>query len=97
VEKEAKSSEEKELRAHFPLIRQGLHRKRRVQQLFYCCTFIRCHGNVFTDPLPNNDKGMHIHTDRWEGFMKNTIEMGSGAMKYILSRVYGCVTNNNGF
>jgi hypothetical protein len=39
------------------LIRHGQHRKRRVQQFFYRCVCIRWHGNVFTEPLPSNDKG----------------------------------------
>jgi hypothetical protein len=38
------------------LIRHGPHRKRRAQQ-FYCCVCIRCRGNVFTEPLPGNDRG----------------------------------------
>jgi hypothetical protein len=28
---------------------------------------------------------MHIHTDRWEGFMKYTVEMGSDAVIYVPS------------
>jgi hypothetical protein len=43
---------------------------------------IRCHGSVSTEPLPSNDKWIHIHTDRWEGFMKYAVKMGSGAMIY---------------
>jgi hypothetical protein len=39
------------------LIRHGSHRKRLVQQLFYCCVCIRHLGNVSTEPLPTNDKG----------------------------------------
>jgi hypothetical protein len=39
------------------LIRHGPHRKRSVQQFFYCCVCIRYRGNVSTDPLPSNDKG----------------------------------------
>jgi hypothetical protein len=31
----------------FPLTRHGPHRTRRVQQFFYCCVRIRCHGNMF--------------------------------------------------
>jgi hypothetical protein len=49
-----------ELIAYFPLIRHGLHRKRRIQQFFYCCVCIRCSGNVSTEPLTNNDSGIHI-------------------------------------
>jgi hypothetical protein len=33
--------------AYFPLIWHGPHRKRYVQQLFYCCVCIRCRGNAF--------------------------------------------------
>jgi hypothetical protein len=41
---------------------------------------------VFAEPLPSNDSGYaYINTDRWEGFMKYAIEMGSCAMKYIPS------------
>jgi hypothetical protein len=40
------------------LIRHGPHWKRRVQQFFYCCVCIRYRGNVSTEPLPSNDKGI---------------------------------------
>jgi hypothetical protein len=40
------------------LIRHGPHRKRRVQQFLYCCVRIRYHGNVFTEPLSRNDRGI---------------------------------------
>jgi hypothetical protein len=47
---------------------------------------IRCHGNVFTEPLPSNDRGYkYRHTDWWEGFMKYANEMGSAAMIYLRS------------
>jgi uncharacterized RmlC-like cupin family protein len=43
----------------------------------------------FTEPLPTNEKGIHIQmhrcTDWWDGFMKYAAEMGSGAMIYIPS------------
>jgi hypothetical protein len=26
--------------------------------------YIRCHGNVFTEPLPSNDRGIHMQTHR---------------------------------
>jgi hypothetical protein len=45
-----------ELIAYFPLTGHGQHRKRRVQQFFYCCVCIRCRGNVFTEPLPSNNR-----------------------------------------
>jgi hypothetical protein len=41
------------------LIRLGLQRKRRLQQLYYCVC-IRCSGKVFTGALPSNNKGIHI-------------------------------------
>jgi hypothetical protein len=48
-----------ELIAHCFLIHHGQRRNRRVQQ-FFCCIFIRCFGNMFTEPLPGNSKGIHI-------------------------------------
>jgi hypothetical protein len=68
----------------FSLIRHGPHRKRRVSQFFYCCVYIRCCGNVFTEPLPSNDMGyIYRHTDWWEGLMKHAVKMASGAMIYL--------------
>jgi hypothetical protein len=67
-----------ELIAYCPLI-QGPHRKRRVQQFFYCCLCIPCRVNVFTEPLPSNEWG-YTHTDCWEGFVKYAVVMDSGAM-----------------
>jgi hypothetical protein len=46
-----------ELIACFPSIRHKPHRGGRVQIFCYFCLCIRCRGNVFTEPLPNNDKG----------------------------------------
>jgi hypothetical protein len=66
---------------YFTLIRHGPHRKRFLQQFFHSVC-IRCRCNVFTKPLPSNDKG---DTDKWEGFMKYAVEMGSGAIIYIPS------------
>jgi hypothetical protein len=52
----------------------GPHWKRRVQQFFYCWVCIHYRGNVsteplpsndrgiFTNPLPSNNRGIHIHT-----------------------------------
>jgi hypothetical protein len=40
------------------LIRHGPHWKRRVQQFFYCCVCIRYRGNVSTEQLPTNDRGI---------------------------------------
>jgi hypothetical protein len=56
-----------ELIAYFPLILRGPHRKGRVQQLFYCYVCVCCRGNVFTEPLPSSDKGIHIRTHRLRG------------------------------
>jgi hypothetical protein len=53
-----------ELTAYFPLIRHGPHRKRRLQQFFYCCVSIYCRGNIFTEPLPVMIAGYTCrHTD----------------------------------
>jgi hypothetical protein len=58
------------------LILHGPHWKRRVQQFFYCCVCIYYRGNVstellpsndrgiFTEPFPSNDSGIHIQTHR---------------------------------
>jgi hypothetical protein len=56
-----------ELIAYFPFIRHGPHRKRRVRQFYYCCVCILCRGNVFTGPLPSNDRGIHIQIHRLMG------------------------------
>jgi hypothetical protein len=41
---------------------------------------IRFAVTFFTELLLRNDRGYtHRHTDRWEGFMKYAVEMGSGA------------------
>jgi hypothetical protein len=53
-----------ELIPYFPLTRQGPHRKRRAQQFLYCCMCIRCRGNVFTESLATNGKGINIQTHR---------------------------------
>jgi hypothetical protein len=50
-----------DLIAYFPLIRYGPHIKR-LQQFSYCCVSIRCSGNVFTEPLPSKERGIHILT-----------------------------------
>jgi hypothetical protein len=39
-------------------VRHGPHWKRHVQQFFYCCACIRHRGNVSTEPLPSNDRGI---------------------------------------
>jgi hypothetical protein len=38
------------------LIRHEPYWKWRVQHFFYCCVCIRYSGNVYTEPLPSNDK-----------------------------------------
>jgi hypothetical protein len=50
---------------------------------------IRCRGNIFNEPLSNNDRGIHIYrrTDCWEGFIKYTVDVGSGAMINIPSLI----------
>jgi hypothetical protein len=48
----------------FSLIRHRPHWKRRVQQFCYYCMRIRYRGNVSTEPLPSNDRGIHIQTHR---------------------------------
>jgi hypothetical protein len=69
-----------------------------IQQFFYCS--ICCHVNVFTELSPSNENRNTLHwasayqsqegctyrhTDWWEGFMKYTVEVGSGAMIHIPS------------
>jgi hypothetical protein len=52
---------------------------------------ILCYSNVFTKPLPINDRGMHItDTGKWVGFMKYTVETDLGAMIYIPSFIQIC-------
>jgi hypothetical protein len=41
-----------------PLIDAGHIEKRCVQQFFYCCVCIHYRGNVSTEPLPSNDRGI---------------------------------------
>jgi hypothetical protein len=40
------------------LIRHGPHWKRRVQQFFHSCLCIRYRGNVSTEPMRSNDRGI---------------------------------------
>jgi hypothetical protein len=62
-------------------------RKRRVKQFFYCNMCIRYRGNVFLPSRCLAAIGLYTyrHTDRWEGFMKYAVEMGSGTMIYVPS------------
>jgi hypothetical protein len=48
-----------------PLIRYGPHRKWWTQQFFVA--YIRCRGNVYTKPLPSNNRGVHMQTHRLMG------------------------------
>jgi hypothetical protein len=57
-----------------PLIRHGPHRKRRVQQFFYCCVCIRGRDEVFIEGLPSNEccltviaGGIHTQAHRQQG------------------------------
>jgi hypothetical protein len=60
-----------------PLLKHGPHIKRHVQQFFYYCVCTRCRSSVFTEPLPNKDRGIHIKTliegfyevCHWDGLM----------------------------
>jgi hypothetical protein len=74
---------------------QGPHRKRHVPQFFHCCEYIRYRGNVFTEPLPNSDRGIHIQTHGLLGYavetelgtmilyIPNFVKTGSGIKKLI--------------
>jgi hypothetical protein len=46
------------------LIRHGPHSKRHVQQFFNCCVCIRYRGNVSTEPLPSNDRGIILQNEQ---------------------------------
>jgi hypothetical protein len=61
---------------------------------------IRYRGNVYTEPLPSNDRGIFIepsrclatiggctyrHTDWCEGLFNQTVELGSGAVIHVPS------------
>jgi hypothetical protein len=48
------------------LIRHEPHRNPLVEQ-FYCCMCICFHGNFFAEPLPSNDRGIHIQIHRLIG------------------------------
>jgi hypothetical protein len=38
-----------------------------ASNISYIVACIRCRGNAFTEPLPSNDKGIHIETHRLMG------------------------------
>jgi hypothetical protein len=72
---------------------------RRVQQFFYCSVCIRYRGNVSTEPLPSNDRGIFTKPSRCLATKAYTytdtqtdgrdfyyaVEMGSGAVIYVPS------------
>jgi hypothetical protein len=65
----------KELRTYFLLISHEPHRKWRTQHFFYCCVCIHRCGNVSTELLPSNNRGLHIHTqtdgrDLWSTLLR---------------------------
>jgi hypothetical protein len=75
-----------ELMSCSPLVRHGLNRRWRVHKFFYCCVCIRCHSNVFTEPLSSNNKGIHIQTHTDGRYLWITpLRWASGAMIYIPS------------
>jgi hypothetical protein len=49
--------------AHFLLIRYEPHRKRSVQQFFYCCVCIRCRGTCLPSPSLPTIGGGDTQTD----------------------------------
>jgi hypothetical protein len=57
---------------YFPSIWHGPHTKE--------CARIRYSGNVVTEQLPSNNRGIHIETDWWEWCTKYGVEMGSGVI-----------------
>jgi hypothetical protein len=68
-----------ELVAYFPYILHGSHIKRRLQQIF------RCRGNVFNEPLPGNDRG--IHSPRFSFDMTRTALKATPPTIILLLRV----------
>jgi hypothetical protein len=70
---------------HSPFIQNGPYWKWRADTSFIVAC-IYCRGNMFTKPLPSNDReDTHTYTDWWEVFMKHANEKGSGAIIYIPS------------
>jgi hypothetical protein len=60
-------------------IRHRPHWKRHVQQFFYCIS-IRYRGNVFTEPLPSNDKGISTEPlpSKDKGYTHTDTQTGGG-------------------
>jgi hypothetical protein len=63
-----------ELIAYFPFIRHGANIKRRLQKFFIAagtslpsCYLATKGGIHFTEPLPSNDRGIHIQAHRLMG------------------------------
>jgi hypothetical protein len=70
-----------ELIAYFPLMRHGPHVKWRAQQFFYCCMY-SFPRNVFTKPLPSNNRVYtYRHTDWCEESMMYSVDMGSSFIR----------------
>jgi hypothetical protein len=58
---------------------------------YYISECILCRGNVFTEPLPSNDRGYtYGYGDWWKRFMKYAIQMGSGVMICIVIFIKIC-------
>jgi hypothetical protein len=71
-----------DLIAYLSSIGHGPHIKRRIEQ------FPRCRGNVFTEPLPSNNKGLHGQTHRHSFDTKRTSEKKTCPKIPLLLRVY---------
>jgi hypothetical protein len=41
--------------------------RRISKQIFYCWVCINCSSKVFAEPLPSNDRGIHMKTTRLMG------------------------------
>jgi hypothetical protein len=78
------------------MIRRGPHRKRHVQHFLYRCVCIRFQVNVFTEPLPSNDRGKNVQTHRlMEGIYEVAVEMGSSATIFKASFIMFSSGNQN--
>jgi hypothetical protein len=76
-----------EVIAYFPLMRHGTHRKRRIQQFLYCCVCICRRSNVFTEPLPSNDR----RDNTWYGM----VSTGAGFPLHLDLDVVYCTSRVN--